>query len=112
MDGNTTPLSSCRIDRRVLLYNLRMSRTAAEILAEARHLPAEERLTLAFELAEDISVHPGLGEPEPGYEEWFRAGVEEVLADRARGIPHTEVVEDIAQVLRAARQGKRLKASA
>lgn len=89
-----------------------MSRTAAEILEDARHLPADERFALALELAGEVPLHPGLGEPEPGYEQWFRAGVEEALADRSRGIPHQQVVEDIAEVLRAAHKAQRLKASA
>lgn len=93
-------------------YNPCMSRTAAEILEEARRLPVDEQLVLAIELAGDSPVHPGLGEPEPGYDEWFRAGVEEALADRSRGTAHTEVVEEIAQVLRAARAARKLKASA
>lgn len=91
-------------------YNLPMRRTAAQILEDARHLPADERL--ALELTEELPAHPGLGEPEPGYDLWFRKGVEEALADRSRGVPHQQVVEDIAAVLRAAREAQKLKASA
>ncbi len=34
------------------------------------------------------------GEPEPGYDEWFRASVEEALADDSAGIPHEEAMEE------------------
>lgn len=53
-----------------------------------------------------------VGEPEPGYEEWFRAGVEEALADDSPGTPHEEVMQDIAKILRSAREAHRLKESA
>ncbi|MDE3186110.1 MAG: hypothetical protein KGM96_01135 [Acidobacteriota bacterium] len=65
-----------------------------------------------MELSEGLPPHPGLGEPEQGYDEWFRAGVEEALADTSHGTPHNEVVADIAKVLRAAREARGLKASA
>jgi hypothetical protein len=74
-------------------------------------LPEDQRLGLAIELSADISLHPGLGKPEPGYEEWFRAGVEQALADSSDGISHHEVVSEIASVLRSAREA-RLKESA
>jgi hypothetical protein len=89
-----------------------MSLTLEEVRQLALELPAEQRLALALELSEGLPPHPGLGAPEPGYEEWFRAGVEEALADTSRGIPHKEIVADIASVLRAAREAQRLKASA
>jgi hypothetical protein len=47
-----------------------------------------------------------------GYEEWFRAGVEEALAETSPGIPHEVVVEEIANLLRSARETQKLKASA
>jgi len=50
-----------------------------------------------------------VGEPEPGYDEWFRKGVEEALADTSPGIPHEEVEKEIGNILRAAREAKRLK---
>jgi hypothetical protein len=53
-----------------------------------------------------------VGEPEPGYDEWFRAGVEEALADRSADIPHEAVVEEIGNILRAAREAQKLNASA
>ncbi|MGB6728660.1 MAG: hypothetical protein WBE74_22400 [Terracidiphilus sp.] len=53
-----------------------------------------------------------VGEPEPGYDEWFRKGVEEALADDSPGTPHQEVMQDIARILRASRKAQRLKQSA
>jgi hypothetical protein len=53
-----------------------------------------------------------VGEPEPGYDEWFRAGVEEALADTSPGIPHEEVVKEMAEVLRIARNNRKLQANA
>jgi hypothetical protein len=47
-----------------------------------------------------------VGEPEPGYDEWFRAGVEEALADKSPGVPHEVVVEEIANLLRTAREAE------
>jgi hypothetical protein len=88
-----------------------MRRRFDEVRQLAMQLPESQRLALALDLSADVTVHPGLGEPEPGYEEWFRAGVEEALLDTSEGIPHNEVVSDIANVLRSAREA-RLKASA
>jgi hypothetical protein len=89
-----------------------MSHTLEEVRQLALELPAEERLVLALELSEGLPPHPGLGKPEPGYEEWFRMSVEEALADESRAIPHKIIVEDIANVLRAAREAQKLKTSA
>jgi hypothetical protein len=75
-------------------------------------LPEEQRFALAMELSGNVSPHPGIGERDPGYEEWFRAGVEEALADTTAGISHSEVVSDLANILRSAREAKGLKASA
>ena len=99
-----------------------MSRTAAEILEDARQLPPSELDWLVENLVnegpggmseEEFAVwQKEVGEPEPGYEEWFRAGVEEALADKSPDIPHEVVVKEIANLLRTAREAKRLKASA
>jgi len=40
------------------------------------------------------------GEPEPGYDEWFCASVEEALADTSGDVPHEVVVKEIAALLR------------
>ena len=53
-----------------------------------------------------------VGEPEPGYEEWVRAGGEEALAETSPGIPHEVVVEEIANLLRSAREARKMKAIA
>jgi len=88
--------------------------TAAEILEAARQLAPAEQQWLVQTLQEDefAAWQKEVGEPEPGYEEWFRASVEEALADNSPGIPHDEVVKEMAEVLRAAREGRKLKASA
>jgi hypothetical protein len=99
-----------------------MKRTAAQILKDARQLPPGDLDWLiqnlldegkgASEEAAYAAWQKEAGEPEPGYEEWFRAGVEEALADTSPGIPHEEVVKEMAELLRAAREAKKLKASA
>lgn len=91
-----------------------MPHTAAELLEAARQLTAEEREWLVNTLQEEefAAWQKECGEPEPGYDEWFRASVEEALADTSPGIPHEQVVEEMAQLLRAAREAKKLKASA
>lgn len=89
-----------------------MNHTLEEVRQLALELPAEERLALALELSEGLPPHPGLGKPDPGYEEWFRTQVEEALTDKSRGVPHKAVVEDIAKVLRAVREAQKLKAGA
>jgi len=103
-------------------YNLTMNRKAAEILEEARQLPPRDLEWLIQNLLgdEDSESEAGVyaawskevGEPEPGYEERFRAGVQEALADTSSGIPHEEVVKEISALLRARRGAQRLKASA
>jgi len=95
-------------------YNLPMPMTAAEIREAARQLPADEREWLLQTLQEDefAAWQKEAGEPEPGYEEWFRASVEEALADDSPGIPHEEVMKETAEIIRAARERQRLKASA
>lgn len=98
-----------------------MPRTAAELLEEARHLPPAERDWLVENLLgeslpmtdeEFAAWQEEVGEPEPGYDEWFRAGVEEALADTSPGTPHEEVMRDIATILRSARGAQRPKESA
>lgn len=98
-----------------------MPHTAAEILEEARKLPLAERHWLIDTLMSEndqaaeeafAAWQKEVGEPEPGYEEWFRAGVEEALADDSPGTPHEEVMRDIGNILRSAREAKKLKESA
>jgi hypothetical protein len=103
-------------------YNLPMSRTAAEILEDARQLPPGDLDWLvqnliheddeALKEEEFAAWQKEAGEPEPGYDEWFRTGVEEAMADTSGDVPHEVVVKEIADLLRAARESQRLKASA
>lgn len=85
--------------------------TAAEILEAARQLPANEQEWLLQTLQEDefTAWQKEVGEPEPGYEEWFRTGVEEALADDSPGIPHEEAMKYLHEAIQKAR---RLKATA
>jgi hypothetical protein len=89
-----------------------MSRTAAEILEEARQLPPGDQEWLIQNLLdeEDAAWQKEAGEPEPGYEEWFRAGVEEALADTSPGIPHEQAMKEFHEAIRRARERK-LKAT-
>ena len=48
-----------------------------------------------------------VGEPEPGYEEWFRKGVEEALADTSEGIPHEEAMKHFREANLKARKLRR-----
>jgi hypothetical protein len=99
-----------------------MSRTAQEILEEARQLPPGDLDWLVRNLVNEgeeaaeektfAAWQKEVGEPEPGYDDWFRAGVEEALADTSPDTPHEVVVEEIGNLLRAAREEQRLKASA
>jgi hypothetical protein len=99
-----------------------MDRTAQQILEDARRLPPGDFDWLVQNLLSDeggrseeerlAEWQKEVGEPEPGYDEWFRAGVEEALADTSGDVPHEEVAKEIGNILRAAREAKRLKASA
>jgi hypothetical protein len=92
-------------------YNLPMPQTAAELLDAARQLPADEQAWLLQALHEDEFAvwQKEAGEPEPGYEEWFRAGVEEALADTSPDTPHEEAMKFFHEAIERARN---LKATA
>jgi len=95
-----------------------MSPDAQRLLEQARQLTPEERDWLAEQLLiganEEAFSALGkeYGEPEPGYDEWFRAGVEEALADTSPGIPHEQVMRDIRKILDSKREARKLKESA
>jgi hypothetical protein len=95
-----------------------MSPNAQRILEDAKQLSLDEKQWLAERLLAGANeeafsnLEKEYGEPEPGYEEWFRACVEEALADKSPGIPHDIVMQDIAKILDAARAARRLKESA
>jgi len=100
-------------------YNLPMAHSYEEVRQIAHELPEDQRILLANSLWDSVETtedeaawRKDVGEPEPGYEEWFRAGVEEALADTSGDVPHEVVVKDIANLLRDAREARRLKASA
>jgi hypothetical protein len=93
-------------------YNLAMSPDAQKTLDEARQLPPDERDWLAEQLLiqqneEAFAAQAAeFGEPEPGYDEWFRAGVEEALADTSPDIPHEQVMAEMRQWIRQAKEDK------
>jgi hypothetical protein len=98
-----------------------MSLTAAQLLEEARQLPSADQTWLIDNLLGEHGAmsdeafaawQKEVGEPDPGYDEWFRKGVEEALADDSPGTPHEEVMQDIARILRSSRKVQRLKQSA
>jgi hypothetical protein len=102
-------------------YNFVMSPNAQRLLDEARQLPPNERDWLIENLIGEEGAmsdeafaawQKEAGEPEPGYDEWFRQGVEKALADTSPDIPHEQVEQEIGDILRRAREAKRLKASA
>jgi len=93
-----------------------MTRTAAQLLEEARQLPPGD-LDWLFQnlLGDEVGTteevrfaawQKEVGEPEPGYEEWFRAGVEEALADDSGDVPHEEVMEHFHRSILRARKMK------
>jgi hypothetical protein len=92
-------------------YNQIMSRSAAEILEEARQLPPGDLdwLDEALKEEEFAAWQKEAGEPEPGYDEWFRAGVEEALADTSGDLPHEEAMKQFHNAILRARM---LKATA
>ena len=97
-------------------YNLPMSRSAMEILEDARQLPPGDLDWLVQNLlgGEDgvseeekfAAWKKDVGDPEPGYEEWFRAGVEEALADTSGDVPHEEAMEHFHNAILRARKLK------
>jgi hypothetical protein len=95
-----------------------MARTAAQLLEDARQLPPAERDWLIENLLGEEGLPSDeafaawkkeVGEPEPGYDEWFRAGVEEALADTSGDIPHEEAMKEFHDAILRARK---LKATA
>lgn len=98
-----------------------MSADAQKLLDQVLQLPPAERKWLIENLIGDEGImseeaiaawQEEVGEPEPGYDVWFRKGVEEALADNSPGIPHEEVMRDVHRILQAAREARKLKESA
>jgi hypothetical protein len=85
--------------------------TAAQILEAARELSADEQVWLVNTLQQDefAEWQKQFGAPEPGYDAWFRAQVQEALDDDSPGIPHEEAMRYLHDAIKSAR---RLKASA
>lgn len=85
-----------------------MPHSAAELLEAARQLTPEEREWLVNALQEDefAAWQKECGEPEPGYDEWFRASVEEALADTSPGISHEEAMQHFHHAIQEARRLK------
>jgi len=97
-------------------YNFLMSPNAQRLLDEARQLPSVERDWLIENLISEEGAMSDeafaawqreAGEPEPGYEEWFRKGVEEALEDTSEGIPHEEAMKHFHDAIQKARKLKR-----
>jgi len=93
-----------------------MSRNAQKILEEARQLPPadldwliQNLVTEGDEAAEEERFalwQKEVGEPEPGYDEWFRAGVEEALADTSGDISHEDAMKEFHNAILKARKVK------
>jgi hypothetical protein len=90
-----------------------MPRTAQQILDDARQLAPDERDWLAEQLLIGLNeeafsaLKQEYGEPEAGYEEWFREGVKEALADSAEGVPHEEAMKQLHHAVLSKRKLKR-----
>jgi hypothetical protein len=93
-----------------------MSLTAAQLLEEVRQLPPNEFDWLVQSLLSDddglteeerfAAWQKEVGEPEPGYDEWFRAGVQEALADTSGDVSHEEAMKHFHQAILKARKMK------
>jgi hypothetical protein len=93
-----------------------MSRTAAELLEEARQLApgdfdwlVKSLMSESDEASEEerfAAWQKEVGEPEPGYDEWFRAGVEEALADTSGDVSHEDAMKHFHQAILRARKMK------
>ena len=93
-----------------------MSRPAAQILEQARQLPPSEFDWLVQNLLgeEDAQFEEErlgawqkeMGEPEPGYDEWFRAGVEEALGDTSEDVSHEVAMKHFHEAILRARNTK------
>jgi hypothetical protein len=80
-----------------------------EVLQMALQLPPEQRLALADSLMERIQRDSALEEPEPGHDQWVRAGIEEALADSSGDVSHDEAMKQFHEAILSARK---LKATA
>ena len=89
-----------------------MSPNAQKILDEARQLPHDERDWLAEQLFMSASEESfaawrkDLGEAEPGYDDWVRAGVEEALADESGDVSHEQAMKHFHDAIQRARRSK------
>ena len=93
-----------------------MSRTAAQLLEEARQLPpgdldwlVQNLLSEGEEASEEeqfAAWQKEVGEPELGYDAWFRAGVEEALADTSGDVSHEEAMKHFHSAILKARKMK------
>jgi hypothetical protein len=90
-----------------------MSPDAQGLLDQARQLSPDERDWLAEQLLVGANeeafsaLEKELGKPEPGYEGWFRAGIEEALAeDPAGDVPHEEAMRQLHEAILKAKKLK------
>jgi len=89
-----------------------MSPDAQRILDEARQLPPEQREWLAEQLLIQsneeafAALEEKYGEPEPGYDEWARAHIEEALADDSPDVPHEQVMREMDQMIQRVKREK------
>jgi hypothetical protein len=89
-----------------------MARTAQQILDDALQLVPTERDWLAEQLLIGLNkdafsaLKKEFGEPEPGYEKWFRTGVEESLADNSEGVPHEDAMRQLHHAIQSKRKLK------
>jgi hypothetical protein len=89
-----------------------MSPNAQKLFEEARQLPPDERDWLAEQLLISVNedafsaLEKDYGEPETGYDEWYRKGVEEALADDSGDVPHEEAMKLFHQAIERSRKLK------
>lgn len=87
-----------------------MSPDAQNILDQARQLSVDDREWLTEQLLSQANeeafaaLEEECGEPEAGYEEWARTHIEEALADDSPGVPHEQVMREVDQMIRRAKE--------
>jgi hypothetical protein len=114
--SSADPIGAIVESNSALLSPYDAPRRPAQILEEALQLSAAEQAWLIDNLMGERGLmydeafaawQKEVGEPEPGYDEWFRAGVEEALADTSPGVPHEEVMRALHEAIQHARGSNR-----
>ena len=92
-----------------------MPSLAAKLLKEVRQLPRAERIWLIDSLMGEQGAMSDealaawqheAGIAEPGYDEWFRRGVHEALADKSGDVTHAVAMQEFRKAMQRSRKLK------